>query len=81
MKNYKRAKEWINSLEDEWSRVDIDWEAVDEIRELLDKATPQKPNEKKCPNCGESHWMQRYCAMCGQKLDWSEIYKWKSREE
>ena len=83
MNKCKRAKEWIDSLDDDWSRVDIEWEAVDEIRELLDKATPKKPEIQeigqyiiryvgKC-ECGEfiarSH---KYCHGCGQRLDWSK---------
>lgn len=26
----------------------------------------------KCPNCGTEQVDDRYCANCGQKLDWSE---------
>lgn len=30
----------------------------------------------KCPNCGTKQVDDRYCASCGQKLDWSDE-EWK----
>lgn len=55
-----KAHQWIGSLEDSWSRVDIDWEAVDEIADLLLKsnAIPVRvvklfgENVSICPLCG-----------------------------
>lgn len=84
MNNYEIAKEWINSLEDDWSKVDIEWEAVDEIRELVDRATPRKDNSLACPSCGELNTVLfeydtfeditcfNFCPDCGQAIDWSE---------
>ena len=79
MNKCKRAKEWIDSLDDDWSRVDIEWEAVDEIRKLVDKATPKKPpkhDKVVCPTCNSKanygHPYTEYCCHCGQALDWSK---------
>ena len=56
---------------------------VSALRELVQKATPKKPNDRywfikdymigRCPNCNEEcDWEMEYCNHCGQALDWSE---------
>ncbi len=47
----------------------------------MEKQIPKKPNEEqkdcveatipRCPNC-YSMFIEKYCAKCGQALDWSE---------
>lgn len=47
----------------------------------MEKQIPKKPNEEqkdcveatipRCPNC-YSMFVEKYCAKCGQALDWSE---------
>ena len=73
MNKYKRAKEWIDSLDDDWSRVDIEWEAIDEIRKLVDKATPKKPSIAHSIN-GEA---ESYCRSCQRRfstpVSWARI--------
>ncbi len=83
MNKYQKAFEWINSFQDNWGRVDIEWGAVDEIRELVDKATPMKPinqylidfglgNYGDCRICNYGvNYQQNYCDNCGQALDWN----------
>lgn len=74
------AKEWINEMlsHPDWGHVDIEWEAVDEIKEIMEKATPKKPNwiyddEPLCPNCGDVlDGTEEHCDGCDQRLDWSE---------
>ena len=55
---------------------DLDW-----IQEAVDKATPMKPRYRLSGNikcgCGlqmyeEQQDWYRYCASCGQKIDWTE---------
>ena len=51
------------------------------LQELVEKATPKKPTEKKpfgnatyynCPNCNIGIGTSaNYCRKCGQALDWS----------
>lgn len=59
------------------------------IDHALEKQIPKKPTLKKhtnrvpdeqdeyyCPNCDEWfawHWKFKYCACCGQAIDWSEV--------
>lgn len=52
------------------------------LQELVDKETPKKPIKKlyghyKCPvcdNCWDPRdWKSKYCELCGQRLDWSEV--------
>lgn len=61
---------------------------IDNMQELVDRATPMKPKEEKleisnekifvCPNCRAIAFMEyefdkeNYCGNCGQALDWSE---------
>jgi hypothetical protein len=60
-------------------------EALKQIKELVDKATPKKPlkyvdtiglEHEYCPRCNDTqvtvYAMQPYCKMCGQKIDWSD---------
>lgn len=48
------------------------------MQELVDKATPKKPNHMgegigNCPSCNSFVTnMDIYCPNCGQRLDWSE---------
>lgn len=64
----------------------ITYEALDTVEELVEKATPKKPNDLiyhndgyikffagKCPNC-ETVVNDDYsfCFECGQAIDWSE---------
>ena len=63
-----KAKNWIKEINEnpDWNIVSIDQDAIDEISELIEKATPKKPTftEEKfdsmfddrvqvlvCPNC------------------------------
>lgn len=55
-------------------------EAIVILQELVDKATPKKVNlysfehnKGKCPVCNNTvySFMNTYCQICGQKLDWS----------
>lgn len=53
------------------------------LQELVDKATPKKPVDKReelhgmsfvCPKCGKrtyTNFTRDYCGECGQALDWS----------
>lgn len=50
-----------------------------ENRSGIDKQTPKKVDEMKCPTCGEQiffepvdHKQKTYCWLCGQALDWSD---------
>lgn len=68
--------------------VQIEWDAIDEIKELLDKETPMKPIVKtRCGNCESNKILEyltddygdldyilyyKYCGDCGQRVDWSE---------
>ena len=77
-----KAKEWIDKIQDRINRnmidVEIDQEAVDEIKSIMEKATPKKPNwiyddEPLCPNCGDVlDGTEEHCDGCDQRLDWSE---------
>ncbi len=77
-----KAKEWIEMIKEHpnWRRVDIDWEAVDEIKEIMEKAMAKKPvcfygaeDEPLCPNCHNVlDGTEEYCEICDQRLDWSE---------
>lgn len=77
-----KAKEWIDKIQDRINRnmidVEIDQEAVDEIKGIMEKATPKKPNwiyddEPLCPYCGEVlDGTEVHCDECDQRLDWSE---------
>lgn len=56
---------------------------VEEFREAVENAKPQKPNfyatNWYCPKCGnlvgnsEFEWKKEFCGMCGQKIDWSGL--------
>lgn len=80
-----KAKNWIKEINEnpDWNIVSIDQDAVNEISELIEKATPKKPifYEEycaKCPACGHLYeegiddYGADYCIMCGQRLDWGE---------
>lgn len=84
------AHQWIGSFQDSWSRVDIDWEAVDEIADLLLKSNALPVIEAKVfgqtvsvrPLCrrGVSEeedifHKHNYCGFCGQALDWRNYNK------
>ena len=49
--------------------------AIDTLRELVEKATPQQVVEHQgmvcCPKCGRSVYMgvDRYCSVCGQAIN------------
>lgn len=56
-------------------------DALDEFRELKEKATAKKPKmvvrygctTHECPNCGQFlHDDQNFCHDCGTEFDWSE---------
>lgn len=55
-------------------------EALDLSIELLEKATPKKPNwiyddEPLCPYCGEVlDGTEEHCDECDQRLDWGDTY-------
>lgn len=86
MDKYQRA---LNSLE---SRIqkrsttikDVAKE-VGTLQELIDKATPQKPefdyddDTYKCPCCDKEYetyydgYLKSFCSECGQALDWSDF--------
>jgi len=40
MEEYKEAKEWIDNIiaHPQWGTTYIDWDAIDQLKELLDKA-------------------------------------------
>ena len=48
----------------------------DLIQELVERATPKKPNKNGCPNCNSRriYWLDKMknCCDCGQSLDWSK---------
>lgn len=57
------------------------YECCKTLQELVDKETPKKVNlytydhkTGKCPNCGITvySFMNVYCQICGQALDWSD---------
>ena len=57
-------------------------ECIEMIGELIDKATPTKPNrlwkdQWECPNCKVNVYMNSdepaYCYNCGQALDWGVL--------
>jgi hypothetical protein len=55
-------------------------ENVEQLQELVDRATPKKPylnkrNTIQCGNCGSDIYIRKgyfYCGGCGHKIDWSE---------
>lgn len=86
MNKYQDAKNYINKILEnpKWSRVDIEWQAIDEIKELLDKETPAKPipcftthqtiKWWACPRCNtEMLFENQGCRNndCRQKIKWS----------
>ena len=50
-------------------------DSLEGIEELVDKETPMKPykdgKKYKCSRCKLQRVSSRYCADCGQKIDWS----------
>lgn len=50
--------------------------AVVTLQELVDKATPKKPVDYKCPVCGnrviDGFIRDNICRKCFQRIDWSE---------
>lgn len=77
-----KAKEWINKILslDAYERIGIDWEAVSDINDIIEKAIPKKPvyvsgceDEPLCPNCRDIlDGTEEHCGLCDQRLDWSE---------
>jgi hypothetical protein len=73
MNKYQEA---LNSAVNRWAPASA-W-AI--LKELVDKATPEKPIHKAngrivCPKCYRttaSAVSPVYCCLCGQRLDWSE---------
>ena len=71
-------EEWIKRMlqHPEWGYVGIEWEAVGEIKKLIEKETPLEPintsTEIWCRNCKEilDNNVWEYCPYCGQKIDW-----------
>lgn len=53
----------------------------DELLKAVAKATPRKPNNDNCPNCGKHLGIDGltiksdFCPHCGQRLDWKEEKK------
>ena len=47
----------------------------DLLQELVDKATPKKPDKNQECECGVRlvRSIDKYCRICGQKIDWSVI--------
>ena len=78
MSKYQEANRYIDMIwsEPSWSRVDIDWLAIEQIKEILDKETPMKrlyswnTMRYHCPKCKEEVITER--CNCGQKVDWSD---------
>lgn len=74
------AKEWLGSFQNQWGRVDIEWEAVDELRELSKRDEPKPVLHEnvmkqfgKCPVCNSSVAIQfhsDFCGKCGNRLKW-----------
>lgn len=84
---YQEAKRFINMIlkHPSWSKVYIEWPAIEQLKELVDRETPKKPtkndkanhdwNSRFCPNCGYSLLFKGAGCInndCRQKIDWSE---------
>lgn len=77
---YRQAENFIIQIlkNPSWSRVDINWLAIDEIKELIDKETPMKPKYREkypsasCAKCGSNLGDNPRCRNCGQLIDWSD---------
>lgn len=68
MNNYKEAKSWLGELQKNpsWTLTEINWPAVDQLCELVDREMPKKPIKHKtrkyktqpfiwvCPNCDKA---------------------------
>ena len=83
MSKYKEANEWVSRIKDNYAWIDVDWEAIDQIRDLLSKTKPLRPDTisygiigdiPKCHNCNTVWAMKSifYCYICGQEIDWSK---------
>lgn len=68
MNKYQEAKKYINKIIEnpKWSKVDIEWQAIDEIKELLDKATPMKPKNINVENLVENGFIPLLVAECSK---------------
>lgn len=71
MNKYQEAKKWIEEIDShpEWGHTEVNWQAIDEIKELVGKEEPTKPTFEAdgyfdgeliydtwiCPNCGERY--------------------------
>ena len=45
------------------------------LQELIDKDTPKKLENDKCPECqSEFEYMTSYCSLCGQSIDWDDQF-------
>ena len=88
MNKYQEAQEYMDMIWNSkgWSRVEINWLAIEQIIELIDKETPKKPIIKRnthghimwgtCDICKseEPIWFGGRCSNndCGQRIDWSD---------
>lgn len=84
MSKYQEAKRYIDMIwsKSSWSRVDINWLAIEQIKELIDKETPNEPlwdnnGYRKCGTCklrivSTNNQFISYCSGCGQKVDWGD---------
>ena len=81
MSKYEEAKGYIDMIwsEPRRSRVDINWLAIEQIKEMLDKEKPMKPIIKsggieRCGKCKYQYDQHNdyYCSHCGQCRDWGD---------
>lgn len=83
MNKYKEADEWVSRIKDDYARIDVDWAAIDQIRDLLSKTKPLRPDSisygiigdiPKCRNCNTVWAMKSifYCYICGRRIVWKK---------
>ena len=77
MDKYQEALNKIINMGDKDLYNDHHLEWANTLQELVDKATPKKPeqfgNNGYCPKCHYLvHSFYEYCCWCGQALDWSD---------
>lgn len=88
MNKYQKALEFLRSENvTAWGndKFELLYFHLDNIEELVDKATPKKPIKDEvqdiryvtkyiCPNCGGKFTgkISDYCYHCGQAFDWSD---------
>lgn len=81
MNKYQEALDKLKHMGDKdlYNERHLEWSKT--LQELVDKATPKKINKYsyehntgKCPNCNITvySFMNVYCQICGQALDWSD---------